>query len=324
MDIRHLRYFARIVELKSFARAAQELHVAQSALGLHIRNLESELKIKLLIRHSRGVEPTDAGLVLHAHAMKLIQEFEATRQAMASFAAREKVRITLGMTPPIQRLFATALGQQARLELPGIALTIVDGPSATLIERTQAGEIDLCCVYGDDDVDRNDGCELFLDQTMFVRRRPAHGELAPTITLAEVAGHPLALPAMPHRFRRLVEEGAKQQGIVLDVAFESQALSVVYQLIDQGRAAGLLPFGAVACDIDDDRLAVQRLVEPTITQQLFLCRTERRTIAEPEPGIESMLREMLGAEIVKARQRWLAGFGAATAASPHSAPSMGS
>jgi LysR family nitrogen assimilation transcriptional regulator len=313
LDIRHLRYFARIVELKSFARAAEELHVAQSALGLHIRNLESELKIKLLTRHSRGVEPTDAGMVLHSHAMTIIRELEAAKQAMASLAPRDKIRITLGVTPPIQRLFATVLGKQAKLELPGVALSIIDGPSAALIERVRAGEIDLCCVYGDDEPDRGDRRVLFLDQTMFVRRRPARAKLGSTITLAEAARHPLALPAMPHRFRRLIEEGARQRGVVLDVAFESQALSVVRELIDQGRAAGLLPFAAVACDIDDDRLAVQRLVEPAITQQLFLCRTERRTISEPEPGVESMLRETLGAEIAAAQRKWLASFGAATA-----------
>jgi LysR family nitrogen assimilation transcriptional regulator len=314
LDIRHLRYFACIVELKSFARAAEELHVAQSALGLHIRNLESELKVKLLTRHSRGVEPTDAGMVLHGHAIKIIQELVATRQAMASLAARDKVRLTIGMTPPIQRLFATVLGKQARLELPGVALTIVDASSAALLERVRNGEIDLCCVYGDELSDRGDRCALFLDETMFVRRRPARTRLGPTITLAEAARHPLALPALPHRFRRLIEEGARQHGVTLDVAFESQALPVVSELIDQGRAAGLLPFGAVACDIDNDRLAIQRLVEPAINQQLLLVRTERRTIAEPEPGIESLLRQTLGVEIAEAKRRWLASFPAAAAA----------
>ena len=60
MTIRQLRYFLRIIELKSFSKAAAYLHVAQPALGLQIRKLEEELGVKLLNRHSRGITPTEA------------------------------------------------------------------------------------------------------------------------------------------------------------------------------------------------------------------------------------------------------------------------
>lgn len=52
MDVRQLRYFVSVIDLRSFSRAAEVLHVAQPALGLQIRKLEDELHTQLLVRPS--------------------------------------------------------------------------------------------------------------------------------------------------------------------------------------------------------------------------------------------------------------------------------
>ena len=72
MDIRKLRYFMSVVEAGSFTRAAAQLHVAQSALSLHVRQLEERYGT-LLIRDKRGVRPTDRGAKLLSHAAKILR-----------------------------------------------------------------------------------------------------------------------------------------------------------------------------------------------------------------------------------------------------------
>ena len=71
MENRQLLYFTRIVELGSFTKAAAELRIAQPSLGQQVRNLEEELGTALLVRHSRGVKPTEAGAVLFEHASRI-------------------------------------------------------------------------------------------------------------------------------------------------------------------------------------------------------------------------------------------------------------
>ena len=61
MNLRQLRYFVSVVEAGNMTRAAEQLHVAQTALGMQIRQIEEDLGVALLVRHSRGVEPTKAG-----------------------------------------------------------------------------------------------------------------------------------------------------------------------------------------------------------------------------------------------------------------------
>src|SRR6476620_1858195 len=74
MENRQLLYFTRIVELGSFTKAAAELRIAQPSLGQQVRNLEEELGTALLVRHSRGVKPTEAGAILFEHASRILED----------------------------------------------------------------------------------------------------------------------------------------------------------------------------------------------------------------------------------------------------------
>jgi len=61
MELRHLRSFVAIAVERSFTRAAERLWVARAGLSAQIRLLENELGVQFFDRHTRGVDPTDAG-----------------------------------------------------------------------------------------------------------------------------------------------------------------------------------------------------------------------------------------------------------------------
>src|SRR5215813_4749291 len=61
MELRHLRYFVAVGEEENYRRAAQRLHVAQTALSTQIQDLEAELGFKLFDRLPRGVKLSVAG-----------------------------------------------------------------------------------------------------------------------------------------------------------------------------------------------------------------------------------------------------------------------
>lgn len=306
MDLRQLRYFIRIVEMKSLARAAAELGVAQSALGWHLRNLEREMNVPLVNRHSRGIKPTPAGLLLRDRALDIMRSLDETKRELGALGATAQPRILLGTTPPMQRLFALVLADRSRTELPQANVTVVDGPSARLVEEVREGRIDFCVAY---DVADHRGCirrELLRDATVLVERRKAGTrDDAATVTLKEAARRPLALPVVEHAFRRLVAEHAARNNVALNVAFESQSLPVVRELVEAGSAAALLPFSAVARDVGDRRLSVRRLVEPAITQTVWLYHAERRPLAPAEIELEKILKRTLAAESREAKRRWL-------------------
>jgi LysR family transcriptional regulator, nitrogen assimilation regulatory protein len=78
MQLRYLRYFAKIVEAGSFSRAATTIHVTQPALSQQIAELEEQLRVTLLLRTARGGRSTPAGETFYregASILRLVAQF---------------------------------------------------------------------------------------------------------------------------------------------------------------------------------------------------------------------------------------------------------
>ena len=86
MDIRKLDVFCKVVELKSFTRAARALHLSQPTISDHIRTLEEELGNKLVDRLGREVEATPVGSLLYSYAIRILRLQQETLQAIAQFS----------------------------------------------------------------------------------------------------------------------------------------------------------------------------------------------------------------------------------------------
>jgi len=74
---RQLEAFLAVARLSGFTRAAERLHLTQSAVSLLVRELESQLSVRLFDRTTRAVQLTDAGRELYPFAEKALAELQA-------------------------------------------------------------------------------------------------------------------------------------------------------------------------------------------------------------------------------------------------------
>ena len=140
MENRQLLYFTRIVELGSFTKAAAELRIAQPSLGQQVRNLEEELGTTLLVRHSRGVKPTEAGAVLFQHASRILQDVRQAKEAVLALSNQPAGNVTIGMTPGISDLFAANLVESCNRDCPAVRLNIEQDLSVRLVRRISSDD----------------------------------------------------------------------------------------------------------------------------------------------------------------------------------------
>ena len=132
MDVRQLRYFEAVARHRHFTRAAQELHVAQSALSHQVRSLERELGVELLRRTTRSVEPTEAGALVEVRARAVLAETEALRGEVEEL--RGLVRGHLGVGAMLFGVPSSRPVQKP--EAPVLDLIFVGGrDAAALAER---------------------------------------------------------------------------------------------------------------------------------------------------------------------------------------------
>jgi len=72
--------FVRVIEAGSFSGAAKQLRVGQPAVSKTIAQLEDRLGVRLLLRSTHGLTPTDAGRDFYEHAKRSIEDVEEARK----------------------------------------------------------------------------------------------------------------------------------------------------------------------------------------------------------------------------------------------------
>src|SRR6185436_3464115 len=100
MDLHQLDMFRAVAEERTFTRAAERLHVSQSAVSRQVQLLEEELGGSLLIRGGRGVTLTSAGELILELAQRLRRDVEEARSRLtqSQTLARGSLHLAGGMT----------------------------------------------------------------------------------------------------------------------------------------------------------------------------------------------------------------------------------
>ena len=104
MELRHLQHFLAVAEEQSFTRAAQRVHIVQSALSTSIRALEEELQAKLFVRGARQVGITPAGRSFLATARETLRVIDAGRETIADIEGLRAGSLSLGTVHSLPEL----------------------------------------------------------------------------------------------------------------------------------------------------------------------------------------------------------------------------
>ena len=82
LDLKDLRCFVSVYDLKGFARAAVELGTVQSNVSTRIRRLEIEIGANLFERLHRSIRPTPKGEIMYQYATRVLAEVSELEAAM--------------------------------------------------------------------------------------------------------------------------------------------------------------------------------------------------------------------------------------------------
>jgi DNA-binding transcriptional LysR family regulator len=97
---REMEMFVRVVEAGSFSAAARDLKIGQPTISKTIAGLEDRLGVRLLVRSTRQLTPTEAGIAFYERALRAITEaIEAEAAAKGAGASLEgRLRIAAPVT----------------------------------------------------------------------------------------------------------------------------------------------------------------------------------------------------------------------------------
>lgn len=176
VTLEQLRIFVAVAERLHMTRAADTLHLSQSACSSAIAALEGIHGVKLFDRIGRGLALSDAGRAFLPEARAVLARAEAASQALDDIAGLKRGSIRLGASQTVSSYWLPPRMARFAERYPGVSLAMIAGNTAQIIESVLDGRVDLGFVEGDVD-------EPVLEERVVATDR---------IGIYAAPGHPLA------------------------------------------------------------------------------------------------------------------------------------
>jgi len=143
LDCRDLEILSKIIELKSFSKAAEELYLTQPTISGHIIELEKRLGIKLLDRLGKETLPTKAGSLLYNYSKRILKLRAEAEQALEHFKSRFKGKLFIGGSTIPGVYILPGLIEQFNKKHPEISITLKLSDSKGAFKNVLEGTIEF-------------------------------------------------------------------------------------------------------------------------------------------------------------------------------------
>jgi LysR family nitrogen assimilation transcriptional regulator len=281
MDLRQLRYFVGIVQAGSLSRAADQLHVAQSAISHHLASLELELDRQLVTRGPKRILLTEAGNVLYRHAEAILRHVEFAKQDAMSALNTPSGHVSIGLPVAWTSMVGYELLARMRAAYPQILLYVTDDNSSLLHERLVNGRLDIAVLFASQP-ERGIAIEPLLQEELFYVT--AEPDTSP-ITVADAVRHPVLLPGPGSGSQRLTQQIFNKFGLTVTPVAEIDPPSTLLRAIASGIGNSILPW----CTLYDGErkiaLNCRRFADAKLVRSVALCFSE---VSQRTPAIEAV------------------------------------
>lgn len=257
----HLRYFYAVAQTRSIRKAAESLHVAQSAVSRQIKNLEEELDAPLFDRHPRGVRLTDAGQILAKYAQQTMLNLDRIRSEIDDLRAlrRGTVRICtveaglIDILPQVIRDF--------RRRYPAVSVTLLTRGSQGVVDTILNDDADLGLAFN---APYHPDIELVATQPqrLYAVVAPDHPIAGKKqVKLAELKTYPIALPDASFGIRQLVDQIQQTVQLHFEPVLTTDSIQMLVSFARLDLGVAFLPFFAIKGEIQSGRIAAVPLAD---------------------------------------------------------------
>lgn len=143
MRLEYVRSFIGVVNYKSFSLAAKYLYLSQPTISTHIKQLESELGVQLLVRSTKDILLSEEGRVFYPYALQLLEtENQALEQLSRNESEAGRVVAIAVSSVPGNYMFPQFLSQ-FKVKNAGISFRVSEGDSGNVLQKILNYDVEL-------------------------------------------------------------------------------------------------------------------------------------------------------------------------------------
>lgn len=287
MDIKQLRYFIAIAEEKNITAAANRLHMSQPPLSMQLKQLETELGVKLFERNGKRMELTDKGEVLYKRALHLVNSFEEIKNELQETEEGIKGVLALG----INTLSVSGLSDMLHSfhnDYPLVSLKIVQNDSFYLAEMVKSRAIELAFVRLPLEHQGLTYHHLMSETFIFVSNKKVD-----SISLEEIAKLPMIIPSTEGLgiYHTIVEAFSRKKLDLIRIG-ECSDMYVLLEMVRSGLGATIVP-QSVLDVYGDHGLYSAPIEDAALTSSLGVIWLEHHFVSAPARNFMEIVKRTL-------------------------------
>ena len=286
ITLRQLYGFKAVADVGTFTAAAQRLKIAQPALSLSIRDLESELGARLFDRTTRRVELTAAGREFLQSVDKLIADLEQAVQNARDLAERKRGRLVVAAPPLLAALVVPGAVADFKKRFATIDVSVVDAQTNVIVEKVRSGEAD--CGIGTF-AEAEEGIRketLFEDALMAWCPAQSASARSSRLSWKDLAAGPLIAMTRDSRIRFLVDQACQSTGLAVRPAYEVSHMTTAIMMVEAGLGVAALP-AYVWGFARAFKVVPKILSDPEVRREVAIIHANGRALS---PAAEAFLR----------------------------------
>ena len=278
MELRQLEYFREIASTGSINEAARHLNMSQPQLSYQIRQLETELNVKLFDRTSKGVTLTEAGKVLYDRSGNLLEYARSTELEVSKTGKKRILRI--GLTPTTVDTIMPYIARFSKKN-PDVNFEVHDGITYSLYEYLMDGIIDISVARTPLRLDEVSYLELCSEPMIAVSAAPITPDSGiDSLKLADLLHKPLILY---RRYEELIMNTFHAQNMIPDIFCVCDDPRGAMLWAKENLATAIFPKSmASLCN----GLSIQEVDEPDLVTKILLIWAKGK---KPVPLVQEFL-----------------------------------
>jgi DNA-binding transcriptional LysR family regulator len=269
MELRHLEYFIAVAAELNFSRAAQRIHVVQSALSASVAKLEKELGVALFDRTKRQIVLTAAGEVFLQNAREVLHAAQRAQSSVEDYRDQLAGTLTLGTLMSWGTLNLPAALKEFRRLNPRVTVRLRQSltGSAGHLAAIADGQMDLALVSISTPPSPLVALRELTHEPMVFVCEPTHALADRTrVKLPELAGENLIEFPIGWGIRQRLDAAFTTIGAHPVSAYEVADYAIAAELIRHGLATAVMPVSAA--DRFPDLCTIT--LNPPLTWTLFI------------------------------------------------------
>jgi LysR family transcriptional activator of nhaA len=294
LNYHHLRYFWAIAHERSLTRAAERLHVSQSALSVQLRQLEEQLGHGLFERGRKRLALTESGRIALDYADTIFRAGDELVSTLQGLGAAGRHVLRIGAVTTLSRNFQLEL-LRPLLSRDDVEIVVRSGTLRELLAQLEAHTVDV--VLANMAVPRDAHTRLYshllAEQPVSLVARPVRARRQFQFP-DDLRDTPLIVPSLQSNIRVAFDLLLEQAGVRPRIVAEVDDMAMLRLLARESSGVTLVPPVVVQQELAERRL-VERCRIPQIRETFYAITPSRRF---PSPILRDLLARLREAKAV--------------------------